>query len=466
MRRRTRPSRPSRPSQPTDRRTAGVAARPGARTSRSGALLAIMGLVATIVLGAVAAPANADAIDDRRKAAERQKSANEKERSDAEEVLEGLEGELGAVSDRLLEVRAQLPAARLAVQEAEAEYAKAKREAAIVAARLQDAREQADDLSATIEADSSESSRLREAIGQMAREAYRGGGDVSGVSMVLDADSSEDFIQRADLMSQALRTRAQVLDDLQATESGNRNSAERLQAVQTRIGELKDEADAKVEQSKAAKKAAEDAKATLDALLAEEQEKQAALLAKKGEITAQLARIDRESKRIESDLRKAIEEQKKRDAERAKDPDPGDPPPSSSGTLFVNPTQTRPIHVTSEYGMRYHPVLHYWRLHAGIDLRDYCGNDVYAARSGTVAWTQYRYGYGNQVMITHGSVNGRSLATSYNHLSSFVVRPGAYVKAGQLIARAGNTGTSGGCHLHFEVYFNGATTNPRPYLPL
>ena len=160
------------------------------------------------------------------------------------------------------------------------------------------------------------------------------------------------------------------------------------------------------------------------------------------------------------------EEQKKRDAERAKDPDPGDPPPSSSGTLFVNPTQTRPIHVTSEYGMRYHPVLHYWRLHAGIDLRDYCGNDVYAARSGTVAWTQYRYGYGNQVMITHGSVNGRSLATSYNHLSSFVVRPGAYVKAGQLIARAGNTGTSGGCHLHFEVYFNGATTNPRPYLPL
>ena len=424
-----------------------------------------MGLVATIVLGAVAAPANADAIDDRRKAAERQKAANEKERSDAEEVLEGLEGELGAVSDRLLEVRALLPAARLAVQEAEAEYAKAKRQAAIVAARLQDAREQAKDLSATIEADSDESTRLREAIGQMAREAYRGGGDVSGVSMVLDADSSEDFIQRADLMSQALRTRAQVLDDLQATESGNRNSAERLEAVQTRIGELKVEADAKVEESKAAKKAAEQAKARLDALVAEEKEKQAALLSKKGEITAQLAQIDQESRRIESDLAKAIEQQKKRDAERAKDPDPADPPPSS-GTVFVNPTSTRPIHVTSEYGMRYHPVLHYWRLHAGIDLRAYCGTNIYAARSGTVAWTKSRYGYGNQVMITHGTVNGRSLASSYNHLSSFVVRPGAQVKAGQLIARSGNTGTSAACHLHFEVYVNGSTTNPRPYLGL
>jgi len=457
--------RPTRPSLPSDPR---VPAQGRHRATRAAAALAIAGLLTTIGAGLVAGPASADAIDDRRRAAEQQKAANEKERADAEEVLEGLEGELGAVSDRLLEIRAQLPAARLAVQEAEAEYAKAKREAAIVAARLEDAREQAKDLTATIEQESDESAKLREAIGQMAREAYRGGGDVSGVSMVLDAESSEDFIQRADLMSQALRTRAQVLVDLQATESGNRNSAERLAAVEERIGELKDEADAKVRASEAAKKAAAAAKAKLDALLAEEKEKQDALLAKKDEIKAQLAKIDRESKKIESDLAKAIEEQKKRDAERARQrqqPDPADPPPSS-GALFVNPTQTRPIHVTSEYGMRFHPVLKYWRLHAGIDLRDYCGNDVYAARSGTVAWTQYRYGYGNQVMITHGTVNGRSLATSYNHLSSFVVKPGARVRAGQLIARAGNTGTSAACHLHFEVYVNGSTTNPRPYLGL
>ncbi len=449
MRRTTRPTRQS--------------TSPARQASRPAALAAIVGLVATIVLGAVAAPAMGDAIDDRRAAAEKEKKTNEQRRADAEEVLEGLEGELGAVSDRLLEIQTQLPAARLALQEAEAEFAKAKREAAIVAARLEDARDQAKDLSATIEADSDEATRMREAIGQMAREAYRGGGDVSSVSMILDADSSEDFIERADLMSQALRTRAQVLDDLQATESGNRNSAQRLEAVEARIGELKDEADAKVAESQKAKKAAEAAKAKLDALLVEQQEKQDALLAKKDEIAEKLKAIDAEAKQIEQDLAKAIEEQRKRDA--AKKPDPADPP-AASGTLFVNPTQTRPIYVTSEYGMRFHPVLHYWRLHAGIDLRDYCGNDVYAARSGTVLWTQYRYGYGNQVMIGHGTVGGKTLATSYNHLSQFVVRPGASVKAGQLIARAGNTGTSGACHLHFEVYMNSATVNPRPYLPL
>lgn len=431
------------------------------RAWRSGALLAVAGLLVTLALGGVASPASADAIDDRRAAAEKEKKANEQKRDDAQEVLEGLKSDLAVVSDRLLEIQAQLPAARLKVKEAQDAYAKAQREAAIVAARLEDAQDQAQDLSATIEADSDAATQMREAIGQMAREAYRGGGDVSSVSMILDADSSEDFIQRADLINQALRTRAQMLDDLQATESGNRNSAERLAAVQDRIGELKDEADAKVAAAAQAKKKADAAKKELDGLLAEEKSKQDELLAKKDDITAELAKIDAEAKRIQSDLTKAIADQKARDA--VKQADPSDPP-ASSGAIFRNPTQTVPIHVTSEYGMRYHPVLHYWRLHAGIDLRDYCGNDVYAARSGTVLWTQARYGFGNQVMISHGTYQGKTLATSYNHLSAFVVKPGTFVKAGQLIARAGNTGTSAACHLHFEVYVNGATTNPRPYL--
>ncbi|AEI12807.1 M23 family metallopeptidase [Cellulomonas gilvus] len=431
------------------------------RVSRRTATLTVAALLAGLAFAAT--PAMGDAIDDRREAAEREQAKNERERADAEEAMEGLEGELGAVSDRLLEIQAQLPAARLALEEANATFAKAKRELALVTGRLEDAQEQAADLETTMEADSDEATRMREAIGQMAREAYRGGGDVSSVSMILDADSSEDFIERADLVSMALRTRAQVLDDLQATESGNRNSAERLTAVQGRIGELREQAQGKVDEAKAAKEAAARAKTKLEGLQAEQQAKQQQLVAKKGEITEQLAKINREADRIEDDLNDAIRDQRERDKDRPDDPAD---PPSSSGTLFVNPTQTKPIYVTSEYGMRFHPVLRYWRLHAGIDLRDYCGNDVYAARSGTVLWTQYRYGWGNQVMIAHNDVNGRTLATSYNHLSSFVVAPGTKVKAGQLIARAGNTGISGACHLHFEVYFNGATTNPRPYLPL
>ncbi|OZB48232.1 MAG: peptidase M23, partial [Cellulomonas sp. 14-74-6] len=143
----------------------------------------------------------------------------------------------------------------------------------------------------------------------------------------------------------------------------------------------------------------------------------------------------------------------------------GRPAQAAPGAWFVNPTPNDPIVVTSEYGMRLQPILKIWRLHAGIDLMDGCNRPVYAGRDGTVQWAEYRTGAGNQVMVDHGWVNGSSLMTIYDHLNSFAVSPGQRVSAGQLLGYAGMTGgVSTGCHLHFEVYINGATVNPRPYL--
>ncbi len=439
--------------------------RPSSSPSRRG-LRALVAATVAGVLGAslalaAAAPASGDAIDDRRAAAERQKKENARKRADAQEAMEGISSALAVTSDRLLEIEEQLPDARLALDEANAAYAKSKRQAKLIADQLQDATEQADVLAAAIEQDSGQADKMRQAIGQMAREAYRGGGDASSVSLILDADSSQDFIERADLVGMALRTRAQVLDDLQASEADNRSSQQRLTAVHGRIGELKAAADAKVVETDRAKDKAAAAKASLDKLLSEQKSKQASLEDQKAAVLAEIRAADAEAAKIAAALKAAILEQQKRDAAKG-----GGKPGKITGRLFVNPTATNPIYVTSEYGNRFHPVLHYWRLHAGIDLRDRCGQAVYAGRAGTVMWTQYRSGYGNQVMINHGMVNGNGLASSYNHLSAFVVKPGQSVKAGQLIARAGNTGTSAACHLHFEVYINGSTVNPRPYLPI
>ena len=68
--------------------------------------------------------------------------------------------------------------------------------------------------------------------------------------------------------------------------------------------------------------------------------------------------------------------------------------------------------------------------------------------------------------LTVGKDLGNGLSASYNHLTSFAVSQGQHVERGQLIGRSGNTGTSAACHLHFEVYVNGATTDPRPLLGL
>ena len=95
--------------------------------------------------------------------------------------------------------------------------------------------------------------------------------------------------------------------------------------------------------------------------------------------------------------------------------------------------------VSSEFGMRFHPILHYWRLHSGRDYAVPCGTPVYAAASGTIISAGWGGGYGNRVVIDHGYVSGVGLATTYNHLTRFV-RTGGHVRRGQLIAYSGTTG--------------------------
>lgn len=419
-------------------------------------------LLVLLVVGsaAVASPAGADDLDDKRAAAEARADAADAAREAAEALLEELDGAAKQVAADLIAVEAQLPAAQARVDAAAEALAKAQREQALIADRLQAAQDEEQTVVTTIAQDDERATQIRAAIGQMAREAYKSGTDASGLDVVLGAESSEDFVQRYGLLSTALRTQSQVLDELSAIESANRNSQARLTAVKERIAELKAEADAKVAEADAARQEAAAAKAAIDDLVAQQTAKKAALESQRADIEAQLAKIDAERSAVESELNAIIAEQRARDSANQA------PTGSVSGALFGNPTSISPIYVTSEYGMRLHPTLGYVRLHAGIDLRTYCGTPIYAGRDGTVVWAKYRYGFGNQVMVDHGFYRGNSLMSSYNHMTSFVVSAGQSVSQGQLLGYSGNTGTSAACHLHFEVYVNGATVNPRPLLGL
>ena len=101
-------------------------------------------------------------------------------------------------------------------------------------------------------------------------------------------------------------------------------------------------------------------------------------------------------------------------------------------------------------------------FHAGIDIDGY-GNDgapVIAAGSGTVILASYNGGYGECVMIDHGS----GYVTLYGHLSGYAVSSGQYVSQGQTIGYLGSTGNSTGTHCHFEIRVNGSTVNPSSYV--
>jgi murein DD-endopeptidase MepM/ murein hydrolase activator NlpD len=257
----------------------------------------------------------------------------------------------------------------------------------------------------------------------------------------------------------AMRTQTQALRELEQINAANRNRQLRLEAIRQEITELKAEADAKVAEAEVARQAAQAQRDQLAALRVEAEQKKAYVESQRASIEAQLAEADRQAAQLAADLAEIIRQQE--EARRAAGQNPVG---SNVNQPFTNPTSINPIYKTSDYGMRLHPLLGYYRLHAGTDLRTYCSTPIYAGAAGTVQWARARSGYGNQVMINHGYWKGSSLMSSYNHMSSFAVGAGQNVAQGQLVGYSGNTGTSAGCHLHFEVYVNGATTDPWPLI--
>jgi len=113
-------------------------------------------------------------------------------------------------------------------------------------------------------------------------------------------------------------------------------------------------------------------------------------------------------------------------------------------------------HITSYFGYRYHPILHFTRFHAGIDFGASWGSPIVAAADGQIAAAGWSGGYGRQVRIWHGG----GLMTTYSHMSEIVAAPGSFVRRGQLIGYVGSSGLSTGPHLHYEVLKGGTPVNP------
>lgn len=388
----------------------------------------------------------------------------------AEKAVAAAEEKLSAAQSRLGDARSELTAAR-------AEDARASKRLATAEKKVEKQQERINNVSAAID-------DQRAQISNVAVRAYQRGtmGKLSEVSALLDSDSVDDFVhslayaqsvmqaedtalsgfkeKRVELANERVKLeelreearvlRAEAADALERSkkaEAKAADAAEEAAAQESKAREAKQTVEELVDQRSAALAAAEEAKEADEAAYAD-------LKAEREEIDDEIAEMARAQ---------AARETTARGSERESSSS-GSTSSSSGGSSSSLIYPISDPYITSPYGMRTHPITGVRKLHDGTDFSAGCGTPIKAAASGTVQWAEYRGGYGNQVLVDHGSVGGTPLMTSYSHLSQFAVSPGATVSQGQVIAYAGTTGYSTGCHLHFMVYANGTRTNPMNYL--
>lgn len=297
--------------------------------------------------------------------------------------------------------------------------------------------------------------------GQVASQLYRNGGDDTSMDLFFSgsAANADELLARLGTMDKLLQYNQSIYDDAVKARNSAQSLSDQAAVARAERDRLQQVAEQKMIEAQAA---ADAAQAALD-----EQSKNLATM------QAQLAALKDTSAKTVADYQAGvIERERQLAAQRAAEAAAaaaaaaggggggggGGGNPSSSG--WVRPHGgTR----TSGYGPRSQQCNSNGcssSFHRGVDIANGCGAAIYAAHSGTVDAAFYNGGYGNYIRIQHGG----GVASAYAHIKSFAVRSGQWVQAGQVIAYAGNTGGSFGCHLHYEVYVNGAPVNPQPFM--
>jgi murein DD-endopeptidase MepM/ murein hydrolase activator NlpD len=386
----------------------------------------------------------------------------DKEVNSLKNQLEDTSASLKNAYIALRQTQAALPAAQAKVDQTTAalHQADAYNDAMAVALGVAKANEaRAEDDLATTRQNLSDS---RTRVARFASQLYQDQG-MGQLSVALSATTPEDFANRIELTDAVMDVQNQSLSRLATAQATATSQEAHIKALRVQVAAAKKAAEAALAKATVARANAAAAKARLDALAAQLAAQSRSLEAQKAAENKQLDQAQREQARLSAILKARARAAKLAAARRAaalrRAHKPVPQAPSAGG--FLSPPSN--AWISSEFGMRYHPILHYWRLHAGRDYAGACGSPVYAAASGTVISAGWGGGYGNRVMIDHGIVGGVDLVTTYNHMSRIAAR-GRHISRGQLVGYVGTTGLSTGCHLHFETYEDGVPKDPRRWL--
>lgn len=255
-------------------------------------------------------------------------------------------------------------------------------------------------------------------------------GDAQYLEVLLESTSMSDFLTRYDLLQKMV---GQDLELLQEIEQQQAYIAARKADLENRQQEAIESQQQKEQKQGLLEQQSQEKERTL-----------ASLQDQKEEYKRALDELEATSKQLEGMIRQLQAKSEK-------------PKQGSGGFAHPLPGNTR---ISSDYGMRLHPILKERRMHTGVDFPAPKGTAVRASQAGEVIFTGWMGGYGQVVIIDHGD----GISTLYAHLSTIQTNNGANVNKGDRIAGVGSTGWSTGPHLHFEVRVKGQPVNPHKYI--
>lgn len=398
-------------------------------------------------------------------------NAADNQRAELEEQISGLDEDLQQMYLKLDDVRRNIPEAQGELDVAQSQYASAQRELEQITDRLNVAIEEKDRIDAEIEESDSESKSTRHDIGQLVREVYRSG-DLSSSPLVIamTSKSTADITQRAAGAQTIAVAQSRALTSAQESLAVERNRYARQEALTERVSNLQAKASEARDIAAEAKSLATEKLGELQKLEQTEIARAADVEKVKVKAKEQLAASEAAYQTARANIAR-IDEQNRQNQiawQQNQSQKPGKPGANSSGGVQTNGlfgypfSQTYPI--TSTFGYRFHPIYQQMRLHAGTDYGAPCGTPVLATANGVVSSASFHSSMGNYVMLNYGLVNGNSFQTIYMHLTRSVVSTGQSVSKGQLLGYVGTTGSSTGCHLHYEMHRNGTPVDARNYM--
>lgn len=358
-------------------------------------------------------------------------AADDEDADSLQSKLDSLEEEKAAVQERIADLTAQandVQATRDALQQ---EIDLTKEEIATVEAYIERLQEQIDVKTTELEAAEKALEEKEELFAQTVRTTYEQG-EISYLEVLLNSSSFSDLLTRLEIVSAIMEDNQKVVDEYTAAKEDIEQKRDDLQDTQDEQKNYQENLNYKVDD--------------LAASEAQQAALQESLEAYKAESEAEYDRIESEMQDVSNQI-----------AELSRQAAANGSVPMGDGTLiWPTPSCTT---TNSAYGYRVHPIYGTVKFHAGEDIPAGYGAEILAAASGTVVTAGWVSGYGNYTVIDHGG----GLMTAYGHQSSFAVSVGDVVTQGQVIGYVGSTGNSTGPHLHFEVYVNGATVDPKSY---